>query len=144
MSFRRVLIAVAESPSSALAARVGLELARSLGAEVAFVHAVDPVQGYAPQTGMAPADLMTLARQDGQKLLSEFARRAALEPPPLEFLCVGKPGVEIAKAARDWSADVIVLGSHGRGGLTRLLVGSVAEAVMRHAPCSVLVARAER
>jgi nucleotide-binding universal stress UspA family protein len=46
-------------------------------------------------------------------------------------------------AAKEWPADVIVIGSHGRAGVTRVLLGSVAEAVMRHAPCPVLVVRPE-
>jgi len=44
--------------------------------------------------------------------------------------------------AKDWRADLIVLGSHGRSGIKRWILGSVAEAVVRHAPCSVEVARA--
>jgi nucleotide-binding universal stress UspA family protein len=66
-----------------------------------------------------------------------------LQPAPLEFIHVGKTATEIVKAAKDWSADLIVIGSHGRGGVDRLLLGSVAEAVMRHAACPVLVVRAE-
>lgn len=45
-------------------------------------------------------------------------------------------------AAKEWPADLIVIGSHGRGGVKRALLGSVAEGVMRHAPCPVLVVRA--
>jgi nucleotide-binding universal stress UspA family protein len=142
MNFRRILIAVDNSPIAAHAADVGLELARSLGGEVAFIHAVDPALGYAPEGGISAAELMALAEQDSKRLLAEFQQRASFQPLPLEFLPVGKPGTEIVKAAKDWPADVIVIGSHGRGGLTRLLVGSVAEAVMRHAPCPVLVVRA--
>jgi universal stress protein A len=56
---------------------------------------------------------------------------------------VGKPAAEIVNAAKEWPADVIVIGSHGRAGVTRVLLGSVAEAVMRHAPCPVLVVRPE-
>jgi len=47
----------------------------------------------------------------------------------------------ILQAAREWKPDLIVLGSHGRRGLDRLLLGSVAEGVMRHAPCSVELVR---
>lgn len=141
MSFRSILIAVDESPVAARAASVGLELARSLGAEVAFIHVVDPALGRAPDTGTPPGELMALAEQDGRRLLADFRRRASLERPPLEFLRVGKPGAEIVRSATDWPADLVVIGSHGRGGVTRLLLGSVAEAVMRHAPCPLLVVR---
>lgn len=52
----------------------------------------------------------------------------------------GNPGKVIVNEAKDWGADVIVVGSHGRGGLGRLLMGSVAQYVVDHAPCSVEVA----
>jgi nucleotide-binding universal stress UspA family protein len=143
MSFRKILVAVDESAFAARAADVGFDLARSLGAEVAMVHVVDPsVVAYAPEGGVPASELVALAQQDGQRLLAAFGQRAALQPAPLEFLRVGKPATEIAKAAKDWLAELIVVGSHGRGGVQRLLLGSVAEAVMRHAGCPVLVVRA--
>lgn len=139
MSFRKILIAVDGSPIAAHAAEVALELVRSLAGEAAFIHAIDPALGNAAETGMSSAELLAMAEQDGKQLLAEFRQRSSLQPPPLEFLPIGKPGAEIVKAAKDWPADVIVIGSHGRGGLKRLLLGSVAEAVMRHSPCPVLV-----
>ena len=69
---------------------------------------------------------------------------ASLGAPPLEFLAIGAPVEEIVKAAQDWPADMIVIASHGRSGVRRLLLGSVAEGVMRHAACPVLVVRAKR
>jgi nucleotide-binding universal stress UspA family protein len=53
----------------------------------------------------------------------------------------GDPRREIVEAAKDWDAELIVVGSHGRTGLQRLILGSVAEYVVRHAPCSVEVSR---
>jgi nucleotide-binding universal stress UspA family protein len=54
----------------------------------------------------------------------------------------GDPGEEIVAEARTWGADLIVMGSHGRGALKRLLLGSVATQVLHHAPCSVQIVRA--
>ncbi len=142
MSFRRILIAVDESAFAARAADVGLELARSLEAEVAFIHVIDPSLVSAPESGIPAGELIALAEQDGRRLLAAFAQRASSQPSPLEFIHVGKPAIEIVKAAKDWPADLIVIGSHGRGGFERLLLGSVAEAVMRQAVCPVLVVRA--
>ncbi len=53
----------------------------------------------------------------------------------------GRPAMEIVRVATDWGADLIVVGSHDRRGLSRLVLGSVAEAVMMHAPCSVELSR---
>jgi nucleotide-binding universal stress UspA family protein len=145
MSFRKILVAVDESAFAARAADVGFDLARSLGAEVALIHVVDPsIVAYAPEGGIPANELLTEAQQDGRRLLAAFSQRAALQPPPLEFIHVGKSGTEIVKAAKEWPADLIVVGSHGRGRVERLLLGSVAEVVVRHAACPVLVVRAEK
>jgi nucleotide-binding universal stress UspA family protein len=142
MSVQRILVAVDGSPLAAHAADVGIELARLLSGELALIHVVDPVQNWAPESGVPAADLIKIAEQDGKRLLGEFSSRASLQAPPLEFVQIGKPAAEIVKAAKDWSASIIVIASHGRGGVSRLLLGSVAEGVMRHAPCPVLVVRA--
>lgn len=141
MSFRRILIAVDESPVAAHAADVGAQLATALGAELARVYVVDPTQNAAPESGVAAADLIALAERDARQLLAGFRQRAPQGQSALEFVAVGKPASEIVKTAREWPADVIVIGSHGRHGLERALLGSVADGVMHHAPCSVLVVR---
>jgi nucleotide-binding universal stress UspA family protein len=121
---------------------VGAELAKALGAELAYVFAVDPAQSVAPESGVPAGELIALAEQDAKRLLARFRQRASQEPPPLEFVAVGKPASVIVTTAKEWPADVIVIGSHGRLGVERMMLGSVAEAVMRHASCSVLVVRA--
>jgi universal stress protein A len=142
MSFKRILLAVDKGTVAAQAADVGVNLAKALGAEVAYVYVVDPGQTVLPGGGMAAEDLINLAEEDGRRLLDEFCQRAALPAPSPGFVVVGKPASEIVKTAADWPADLIVIGSHGRQGVERVLLGSVAEAVGRHAPCSVLVVRA--
>jgi nucleotide-binding universal stress UspA family protein len=90
---------------------------------------------------MAFDDLALAAERDGTRLMADLRARLPVGLHALQFLPRGEPGQEIVKAAKDWGADLIVVGSHGRRGLTRALVGSVAETVMRHAPCPVLVVR---
>jgi universal stress protein A len=141
MTFKRILVAVDAEPNAARAVDLAIDLARALGAEIAFIHAIDPGPGYTPESGVPAATAIKLAEEDGKRLLAAFRLRAAVEPPPLEFIPVGKPATEIVKAAREWPADVIVIGSHGRMGVKRAFLGSVAEAVTRHAPCPVLVVR---
>ncbi len=141
MSFRRILIAVDGGPLAAHATEVGIDLASSLGAEIAFVHAIEPVLAQAP--GIAPGDLMAEAEREGRRLIAGFRSLLPQTSSPFEFVHAGKPASEIVKAAKEWRADLIVIGSHGRQGIPRALLGSVAEAVMRHAPCPVLVIRAK-
>jgi nucleotide-binding universal stress UspA family protein len=73
--------------------------------------------------------------------LAGFRQRLSLEPSTLEFVVEGAPAEQIVKA-RQRSAHVIVIDSHGRGGVQWALLGGVAEGVMRHSPCPVLVIRA--
>ena len=142
MSFQKILIAIDHGPVAAHAAQTGVELARSLGAEVAFIHAVDPALGNATEGGFSPHDLIARAEKDGKKLLTGLRRRMSLSSSAA-FVQVGNPAKEIVKAAQYWPADLIVIGSHGREGVLRALLGSVAETVVRHAPCPVLVIRAK-
>ena len=141
MTYRRILIAVDESPIAAHAVDVGLELTRSLGGEAAFIHVVDSAYGFAPESEVSPDELMSLAQREGQSLLAKYQRQAASQPITLQLMPTGEPGAEIVQAAADWPADIIVIGSHGRRGVQRLLVGSIAEEVMRNAPCPVLIVR---
>jgi len=142
VSFKRILIALDESAIAAHAASVGMQLATALGAEMGFVYVVDPAETVLADSGVPAADLVAFAKDDAKRLLAVFQHRPAQATAPLEFVAVGTPAAEIVRTAREWPADVIVIGSHGRDGLERVLLGSVAEAVMRHAPCSVLVVRA--
>jgi nucleotide-binding universal stress UspA family protein len=143
MRFQKILIAVDSSPVAAHAAEVGVELARSLGAEIAFIHAIAPEVAVAPGSGASAAELMAFAQEEGRRLVAGFRQRAPSQPVPLEFVPVGRPAAEIVQAARAWPADLIVIGSHGRGGVTRVVLGSVADGVLRHAPCPVVVVRIE-
>jgi nucleotide-binding universal stress UspA family protein len=96
---------------------------------------------FAPEAGVPAATLMAEAKRDGQGLLTAAATRAAGPSPPWQFLRQGKPSEEIIAAAREWAADLIVLGTHGRSGVARAVLGSSAEAAVRHAPCPVIVVR---
>ena len=99
MAFKKILIAIDSEPVAAHAADLAAELARRLGAEMAFIHVVDFSLGYPADTGVAPSELIALAKQDAKKLVSDFRQRL---PPPsaaLEFVPVGGPATEIVKAA---------------------------------------------
>ena len=140
MAFRRVLIAIDESPLAAHAAEVGMDLARAVGADTALVHVVDERLAIPPE-GLSAAALLGELRREGQALLAGAVARAGGGPPPWQFLREGKPAPEIVAAAREWGADLIVLASRSRSALARVVLGSTAEWVVRHAPCPVLVVR---
>jgi nucleotide-binding universal stress UspA family protein len=144
MNFRKILIAVDGSAFAARAADAGLDLARSLSGEIAFVTVIDPAAARgAALTGVAADEWAAMAERDARNLLAAFHDRAAAQPGALTFLERGRPAAQILKAAAEWAADVIVVGTHGRGAVESIVLGSVAEGVLHHARCPVLVIRAE-
>lgn len=141
MSFKRILIPVDGSPQSVHAAQTGLELAQALGAEIATVYVVEPPVPYTGEIGIPPDELLEVAERDDRDALAALRQSVRLPPEARHFVRVGHPADVIGKVAAEWPADLIVIGSHGLGGLGRALLGSVADAVVRHSPCPVLVVR---
>ena len=146
MSFSRILIAVDGSQSSFEAARTGFALAATLGAKMATIYAVEPRIAYTAAMAVMPGDLLPDPEAEGKD--AEQALRAAVSvPDAAEMLVrsgVGPVAQIITDAASEWQADLVVIGSHGRSGFGRVLLGSVAEAVVRGAPCPVLVVRGKK
>jgi nucleotide-binding universal stress UspA family protein len=111
-------------------------LARDHRASLTLVHVREvPALPFAEFGAVPPADLPTRDEV--------LAKLEAFEPPDeainVEHVVAdGSPAEEIVRVARERHSDLIVMGTHGRTGLSRLLLGSVAEEVMRRAPCPVL------
>ena len=140
-SFKKILIAVDDSASAAHAADVGIELAKSVSADVGFVHAFDAATAPGTAWGVNADKAAEMSERVGKRLLSEFRERAAFRSRVPEFLESGKPAAKIIEVAKNWSADLIVMGSHGRGKIPGILLGSVSQEVLHRAPCPVLVLR---
>lgn len=140
MSFGRILIALDDSAIAAHAVDVGIELAAALKAQAALVYVVDPTAASQPDSGVSAAEWVAMLKREGQSLLAAAAQRTGVLPP-WQFLREGKPADQILAAAREWEADVIVIGTHGRTGVSRVVLGSTAETVVRHALCPVLVVK---
>jgi universal stress protein A len=143
MPLQRILIAVDDEPVAAQAADVGIELAGKLAAEIALVHVVDPKGAEALEGGMSAPDLVAFLEAEAKRMLAAFRTRLPSQLITHEFIPKGRPATEIVNAAKQWNADFIVIGTHGRCGMTRALLGSVAEQVIRNAPCPVIAVRAK-
>ncbi len=141
MKVQRILIALDDDPLAVHAAAVGSDLAQALGAKIAFVYVIEPPSEIGAGTGLPPDQAIEIAREAAHDRIAAV-RRDPPDPAHIEFMPAGIAADEIVKAAREWPADIVVIGSHGRGGLQRVVQGSVAEAVMRRAPCPVLVVKA--
>jgi universal stress protein A len=125
-----------------------LEMAEKWGAKVVVMNAAPVFSHLAYPESVYMVDLAKMEAEiiaDAQKKLQEFVAKKGASPVPVETRAVmGDPFWEICQAAEQEPADLIVMGSHGRTGLAHVLLGSVAERVVRHAPCPVLVARLPR
>jgi nucleotide-binding universal stress UspA family protein len=139
LPIRKILHPTDFSDRSRAAFELACALARDYGAELVIVHVAATPPVFAPD-GIAIASPVEEPYEPRVKL-------AEVRPsdPRVKFehrLLEGDPADQILKAARVGNADLIVLGTHGTGGLARLLMGSVAESVMRKAPCPVLTVKA--
>ena len=140
MRFKHVLVAVDGSEFAAHASAVASTLAVELSAQIGLVHVIDPKSvPVGSETGVPADQAWALARADAQGLLDTAAAAISGNAQAWKFLREGTPWKEIVESAREWPADLIVVGTHGRSGLSRLLFGSTAEGVVRHARSPVVV-----
>jgi nucleotide-binding universal stress UspA family protein len=143
--FRRILIANDLSDASRPALEAGLELARLLGAEATVLYVSVPVypvnHWYVPHIGDDVAALRAITDREeaaARQKLADDVRAIAGDRQVAILLKSGAAAEVILEQAAAASVDLIVVGTHGRSGVERLLLGSVAEKVSRKARCSVL------
>lgn len=142
MRFQKILCPTDFSPGSQQAMRVAARLATESNAELVLVHS-----WYIPAVAFAdfafPRDAIEQLAQDAERGLASALRDAKLlgVERVTAKLVNGLPWQDIVDVADKEACDLIVIGTHGRTGLKRILLGSVAEKVIRHAPCSVLAVR---
>jgi nucleotide-binding universal stress UspA family protein len=147
--YKRIVVAVDGSPTSELALDEALKLAREGQSQLLLLHVSEDVtlawSGGDWMVAMPPVVSPEMFEEMGQKILAhalEKVRRAGLEAEVRRVNDDGRRiGNIIAQEAQAWQADLIVIGTHGRKGLDRFLLGSVAEGVMRAATVPVLLVR---
>jgi nucleotide-binding universal stress UspA family protein len=131
------------SSCSELALQRAADITRRDETRVLLVHVFDPKKGPALREP-APGDRQAWD-EDSMHQLKEARHRyfGHLPDSDVQYDAIANahPSIEICRIARESKANLIVLGSHGRTGILRRLLGSVAEATVRHAPCSVFVVR---
>jgi len=144
---RTVLVATDFSPASAAALTYGRELASSFGAQLLVAHVAGNVltRAYAGGDGISFVDpaLQRTMEADARARLELVISIEDREQRGVRaiVLASNSPAAAIVEYAEEEGVDLIVLGTHGRGGVAHLLLGSVAERVVRTAPCPVLTVR---
>lgn len=140
MSPTRILCPVDFGKSTAMIVEQAVTLARARGLTLMLLHVreVPPADtGEGMLYGGLPADDPRAVESNLRSLVS-----AELTPPAEFRTASGKPADEILRVAKEDGAALIVMGTHGRSGMMRLLMGSVAEQVLRRAECPVLIVKA--
>jgi nucleotide-binding universal stress UspA family protein len=142
--FQKILVAVDTSDASQSALRYALDLAKAAGGSVVLVNIVDisklaAIAGYETPY---PLDAIEIMRTDSQQLLNDSAKTCTASGiASTTQTGEGDTCDQILRIAKEQGADLIALGTHGRKGLSRIVIGSVAEGVLRRADVPVLVTR---
>lgn len=143
--YRRVLIAVDSSPTSEWALNEAIRLARDQHARLRIIHIIGDPYAYFAIDGTPPETIITVEqewRHTGQTILHRAAKMACQEGVQPEIALLEedeRTSAAIIADAQRWRADLLVLGTHGRHGLSELLLGSVAEEVLRDSAIPVLL-----
>jgi nucleotide-binding universal stress UspA family protein len=142
---KNILVATDFGEPSAVALAYGRDLARAYNARVHLLHVVEDVMmRYSPEVGFAVPELQknleTAAWRDIRGLITEDDHSITIVPLVQTAVNVAFSIVDYAKAN---TIDLIIMGTHGRGAFKHLLMGSVAERVVRTAPCPVLTVHAQ-
>jgi nucleotide-binding universal stress UspA family protein len=142
ITIKKVLFPTDFSDCAKTAQEYAAAIAGQFGAELHVLHVLADVMMMMPEPGSAlslPPNYLLDLKQEAQRSLERI--QFAGGGPSLRVLRMGNPFVEIVKYAGEAEIDLIVIGTHGRSGLMHLLLGSVAERVVRKAQCPVLSVR---
>jgi nucleotide-binding universal stress UspA family protein len=148
LQIRSILVPTDFSECGNYALSWAASLARTFHASIICVHVIEPIVPTVGYSGMSEplpiADISEQLEDSAERELPKLAECEECAGLDVEELIVhGEAASEIVQVAKERNVDLIVVSSHGRTGLGRILFGSTAEAVVRHAPCPVLVVKPE-
>ena len=145
--YQRILVPVDGSPTSNAGLAEAMKLAKLTGAKLKLLHVVDELpfvmsaEGYGAMSG----DVFDLLKDAGEKILAEAKKRVEQEGIAVETGLFdslnGRLSDRVVEQVREWGAELFVLGTHGRRGARRMVLGSDAEQVVRTASVPVLLVR---
>ncbi|CAN5250210.1 universal stress protein [soil metagenome] len=138
MKFHKILIAVDDGPTAEKVALNGFLLGQQLNAEIALLSVIDTTF-LVTDGGVTPNEMTEIIKTGASRNQQLLIEKVFKDYKVWNFIEAGKAHEIILKVADEWEADLIVLGTHGRTGLAHLIMGSVAEHVIRHAKIPVLI-----
>jgi universal stress protein A len=146
IALKKILVATDFGDAAARAVAYGRELARMFGATLHLLHVTDDIYMNAGGVELyqaAPSDLQRDIDEPARKALKELLLDSDSNGPPTvpAILASATPALTIVQYAQTNNVDLIVMGTHGRGRFAHMVMGSVAERVVRLAPCPVLTVR---
>lgn len=151
MMIKKILIGIDASKQAEHAAEFGFDLARKFNAEVGLVNIVslammtqmtgaDPIIGMTSGgVGIDELEMIEIQKSQSENIVEQTIKKLAGDLPVTHFTEYGSTADGIISCCKEFHADLIVIGTHNRTGLERLLMGSVAEHVVRHSPVPVMV-----
>jgi len=145
MRYSKILIAVEELPLAERVFKRGISLAKEFKAEVAIVHVVNiPTSVGSIDAGILPEEAMDFSKKAGQNLLKNLIDNYSEGIEVTEYLPIGSPVDEVASVVDEFGADLLVVGTHARSGLSKFFLGSVEEQIVSSVDCEVLVVKKEK
>lgn len=142
--FKKIIIATDRSKRTQNAVQTGLQVAGAHQSTVYAVYVVDTVTFTSVPMDVTWENMYQLLKEEGEAAVARVKEAAGPGVNVETRVLEGNPALEITKFAKDNGVDLIVVGTLGKSGIDRILLGSVAEKVVRIAPCPVLVIKSQK
>lgn len=144
MTYKRILVPVDGSPTSAKGVKEAIRIAKAGRSKLLLLHVIEEYSAFAtPDVGGSIGPILEALRQSGQRTIDRIARSAKKSGARPQSVLVenfgGRVADTIVTQAKRLRADLIVMGTHGRRGVSRVLLGSDADLVVRYSPVPVLL-----
>ncbi|MFN4762218.1 universal stress protein [Gillisia sp. Q332] len=138
MIYKRILIAIDEEPSAEKVAQKGLQLGKQLNAEIAIISVANTTD-LLTDGGVTPDEMAEIIRKDTRESQKKIRISIFKDYEVTQFVEEGKPYEVILKVAGEWNADILVIGTQSKSGLSQVLLGSVSEKVIKNSKIPVFL-----
>jgi nucleotide-binding universal stress UspA family protein len=139
--FNRILVGIDDSDSARRGVSLAAELQTRFGSKIALLHAINAPMAYGPEMIEEACELEKVWMERSVELMRSMRSLLPAGAQVEDFIVTGPPADQLVSHAESWKADVVIVGNHNRGQISRFLLGSTADRVVRRSPCPVLVVR---